>query len=67
MNFEKDFGWYYIDPNNKAPAWTGVEYFSRFMTREDVQPARRQEVSRQLAAIIAQEAFQHNLFIAPAS
>ena len=24
MNFEKDFGWYYIDPNNKAPAWTGV-------------------------------------------
>lgn len=35
MNFEKDFGWYYIDPNNKAPAWTGVEYFSRFMTRED--------------------------------
>ena len=35
MIFEKDFGWYYIDPNNKAPAWTGVEYFSRFMTRED--------------------------------
>ena len=35
MNFEKDFCWYYIDPNNKAPAWTGVEYFSRFMTRED--------------------------------
>lgn len=33
MNFEKDFGWYYIDANNKAPAWTGVEYFYRFMTR----------------------------------
>ena len=34
MNYTKDFGWYYIDANNKAPAWTGVDYFYRFMTRE---------------------------------
>ena len=38
MNYEKDFGWYYIDANNKAPAWTGVEYFYRFMTREAQNP-----------------------------
>ena len=38
MNFEKDFGWYYVDANNKAPAWTGVEYFYRFMTREAQNP-----------------------------
>ena len=31
-------GWYYIDANNKAPAWTGVEYFYRFMTREAQNP-----------------------------
>ena len=34
MNYTKDFGWYYINANNKAPAWTGVDYFYRFMTRE---------------------------------
>ncbi len=33
MNFTPDFGWYYIDPNNRAPAWTGVPYFWDFMTR----------------------------------
>ncbi len=35
MNFTKDFGWYYINANNKAPAWTGVEYFYNFMTRAE--------------------------------
>lgn len=34
MNYEPTFGWYYIDANRKAPAWTGVEYFYNFMTRE---------------------------------
>lgn len=35
MNYTKDLGWYYIDANNKAPAWTGVEYFYQFMTRKE--------------------------------
>ena len=35
MNFTKEFGWYYLDPNNKAPAWTGVTYFYNFMTRSE--------------------------------
>ena len=34
MNFTPTFGWYYIDANNKAPAWTGVPYFWNFMTRK---------------------------------
>jgi len=33
MNYTPDFGWYYIDPNNRAPAWTGVPFFWDFMTR----------------------------------
>ena len=33
MNFTPDFGWYYINANQKAPAWTGVEFFYNFMTR----------------------------------
>lgn len=34
MNFTPTYGWYYIDANQKAPAWTGVEYFYNFMTRK---------------------------------
>ncbi len=32
MNFTKDFGWYFIDDGDRAPAWSGVEYFYDFMT-----------------------------------
>ena len=38
MNFTPEFGWYYIDVNNRAPAWTGVEYFYNFLTREKTTP-----------------------------
>ena len=27
MNYTPDFGWYYIDANNKSPSWTGVNFF----------------------------------------
>jgi hypothetical protein len=33
MNYAPTFGWYYIDANDKSPAWTGVEFFYNFMTR----------------------------------
>ncbi len=36
MNFTPTYGWYYLNANNKAPAWTGVEYFYNFMTRREV-------------------------------
>ena len=32
MNFTQYYGWYYISPENRAPAWTSVEYFARFLT-----------------------------------
>ena len=35
MNFTPTFGWYYIDSNNKAPAWTGVQYLYDFLTRSN--------------------------------
>ncbi len=31
MNYTRDVGWYYISPADRAAAWTGVEYFARFM------------------------------------
>lgn len=33
MNFTPTYGWYYIDANQKAPAWTGVPYLYNFLTR----------------------------------
>ena len=31
MNYTATFGWYYISLEDRAPAWTGVEYFFNFM------------------------------------
>ena len=38
MDFTPDFGWYYLNANDKAPAWTGVEYFYRYLTRDQLRP-----------------------------
>lgn len=35
MNFTPDAGWYYISPNQKSPAWTGVPYLFQFLTRPE--------------------------------
>lgn len=31
MNYTPDVGWYYRSVNDRAAAWTGVEYFYRFL------------------------------------
>ena len=33
MNYTPDFGWYYIDANQKSPSWTGVIYLYQFLVR----------------------------------
>ena len=32
MNYTPIYGWYYINVNNRAPAWTGVNELFRFLT-----------------------------------
>ena len=32
MNFTPDFGWYYISSENRAPAWSSVEFLYDFLT-----------------------------------
>ena len=32
QNYTRDLGWYFISPENRAPAWTSVEFFYDFMT-----------------------------------
>lgn len=31
MNYKKYLGWYYNNVNDRAPSWTSVNFFSRFM------------------------------------
>ena len=38
MDFTPTFGWYYIDADRKAPAWTGVPYFRNFLVRSKPSP-----------------------------
>lgn len=38
MDFTPTFGWYYIDANRKAPAWTGVPYLYNYLTRSRTAP-----------------------------
>ena len=33
MNFTPDFGWYFVSAQERAPAWTGVEFFFNFITQ----------------------------------
>ena len=51
MNDTPVYGWYYIDPDNKAPAWTGVEYFYSFLTRPQISlgPVARETDDLRLA------------------
>lgn len=38
MNFTPVYGWFYINANYKAPAWTGVPYLYNFLTRGKCTP-----------------------------
>lgn len=31
MNYTKDIGWYYNSPDDRAAAWSGAEYFVKFI------------------------------------
>lgn len=46
MNYTKTFGWYYISLEERAPAWTGVEYFYNFMTSNEGVGPFAKEVAR---------------------
>lgn len=46
MNYAPNFGWYYISADDRAPAWTGVEFFYDFMTSNDGVGPFMREVRR---------------------
>ena len=51
MNFTPTYGWYYINPENRAPAWTGVPYLRNFLLRETESIGPR-------AALVGMEAIE---------
>lgn len=49
MNYTMTFGWYYISSQDRAPSWSGVEYFYDFMVNNDgAGPFMRQVRRREL-------------------
>ena len=40
MNYTPDFGWYYISPEDRAPAWSSVDYFFDFITQSPLFAAQ---------------------------
>ncbi len=44
QNFTPTFGWYYISSEERAPAWSGVEYFYDFMVGVGSYPNRLSRV-----------------------
>lgn len=44
MDFTPDFGWYYRNVNDRAPAWTSVEFFYDFITGNPAFAAENQGV-----------------------
>lgn len=33
MNYTKTYGWYYVNTNDRAPAWTSSKYLYNFLTK----------------------------------
>jgi hypothetical protein len=49
MNYKPTFGWYYISLDERAPAWSGVDYFYNFIIKnEGVGPYGREAGSDEL-------------------
>ena len=49
MNFTPVFGWYYLSPDDRAPAFTGVEYFRNFLVgNEGVGPFGREVTAEEI-------------------
>ena len=70
MNYTETFGWYYISPVNRAPAWTGVVYLYNFLTsNEGVGPfaevtgADQLEIGDVVQLTNEEGAFYHTLLV----
>lgn len=69
MNYTPDIGWYYISASDRAAAWTGVDFFYRFITgNKEVGPfGVLTDLSKAAAGDVIQlgdsRKFYHSLFV----
>jgi hypothetical protein len=78
MNYTDTFGWYYISPSDRAPAWSGVDELYNFLTAApdfaranqgygpyatDAKVARRIDVGDVIQLANADGEFYHTLII----
>lgn len=64
MNYTPVTGWYYSSLNNRAPAWTGVEFLYNFLTRNKGPGPYGHEVpvSEAMPGDICQLSFDGNVY-----
>lgn len=70
MNYTPDFGWYYISPDDRSAAWTGVEYLYNFLVSNEGNGPYGEELPLNFAEIgdVIQlsfdgEKFSHTLIV----
>ena len=70
MNYTPDTGWYYINGNRKAPAWTAARYLHRFLLGNNGPGPYALEVDPQaiipgdiIQLMNPQGVFYHSLFV----
>lgn len=51
MNYTPDLGWYYISPDDRSAAWTGVEYLYNFLVSNEGRGPYGTELPLPLAQI----------------
>ncbi len=69
MNY-RDYGWYYVNANNKSPSWTGVQYLYNFLINNKYEgphgiivPKKDVEVGDVVQLSFSSNIYGHALFI----
>ncbi|MBQ9384203.1 MAG: amidase domain-containing protein [Ruminiclostridium sp.] len=69
MNYTPDTGWYYLSAFDRAAAWTGVEYFYRFMVNNTgagpfgKETALRNASAGDVIQLCMEDGCYHSLFV----
>ena len=70
MNYTPDFGWYYISPDDRSAAWTGVEYLYNFLVSNEgdgpygeESPLFLAEMGDVIQLAFDEESFTHTLIV----
>ena len=70
MNFDKYYGWFYVDQNNRSPSWTSVKYLERFLLSDsnpgfvaEIKPINELEIGDIIQIRQNLQEFNHTVII----